>query len=95
MSERAIVDSIRRLLKTRGAWFIKTTGVAVAGVPDLLCCYRGFFLAIEVKQPGKRPRPLQQHQLNQITAAHGLALCATSADQVAEQLDRIDQEARP
>lgn len=95
MSERAIVDSIRRLLRNRGAWFIKTTGVAVAGVPDIVACYRGFFLAIEVKQPGRRPRPLQQHQLDRITAASGLALCATSADQVALELDRIDQEARP
>jgi Holliday junction resolvase len=95
MSERAIVDRIRRLLQKRGAWFVKTTGVSVAGIPDLICCHRGFFIAIEVKQPGRHPTPAQRHQLDSVTRAHGLAIVATSPHQVAEQLDRIDQESRP
>lgn len=93
MSERAIVDAIRRLLQKRGVWFVKTTGVSVAGIPDLLCCHRGFFIAIEVKQPGRKPPPAQQHQLDSIARTHGLAIVAITPDQVAAELDRIDQEA--
>jgi len=95
MSERAIVDNIRRLLTNRGAWHTKTTGVATVGIPDILACHNGKFIALEVKTPGRRPRPTQQRQLDLITRANGLALCVTNTHQVTAELDRIDQEAKP
>lgn len=95
MSERAIVDAIRRLLQRRGAWFVKTTGVSVTGIPDLIVIYKGFGIGVEVKQPGRQPTPAQRYQLDSIERAHGLAIVATSPDQVREQLDLIDQESRP
>lgn len=90
MAEDAIVRAIKRLLDRRGAWHIKTTGVAVNGCPDILACYRGHFLAIEVKTLHGVVRPNQHRQLELITRAGGTALVARSADDVNVALQIID-----
>ena len=94
MSEAAVQDRIHRVLKRRGAWFVKThgTGVGRVGLPDDLACYRGRFLAIEVKQPGGKPTRLQAHELGRIRRAGGVALVATSPKEVERVLDDIDQQ---
>ena len=47
---------------------------------------RGRFLAIEVKRSGKKPTALQQAYLDQVRDAGGLALVATSIDDLRKQL---------
>lgn len=97
-SEKAITEAIKKLLKRRGAWVVKFHGggqgpyKTKVGVPDLLCCYRGRFLAIEVKQPGKKPSPIQQHEIEQIVAAGGVAEVAADTATVEACLDQIDKE---
>lgn len=91
MSEDAIVRAIKRTLDRRGAWHIKTTGVSLAGCPDILACYRGHFLAIEVKTLVGRVHPNQQRQLELVDHAGGTAFVATSKDDVDDVLDRIDR----
>jgi hypothetical protein len=46
----------------------------------------GVFLAIEVKQPGEKPRGDQQAFLQDIRAQGGVALCVHSLDELEEQL---------
>lgn len=93
MAENAIVARIQRHLTGRGAWHVKATGVALNGCPDILACYRGHFLAIEVKTPHGTVRPNQRYQLDKIDDAGGQAIVARSIDPVKLALDRIDQEA--
>lgn len=73
--ERAIVAEIRRGLHRLGYWTVKVHGdqYQVGGVPDLLCCCDGRFVAFEAKRPGEEPTPLQLYTLDEIRKAGGVA----------------------
>ena len=67
MKEKDIVNAIKKALNEKGAWVVKTHGSPhLAGLPDILCCYQGRFVAIEVKKPDTRytVTPRQQAFLN-------------------------------
>lgn len=51
-----------------------------SGVPDLLCCVNGNFLALEVKAERGRPSALQLHSLKSIDKAGGIALLVYPKD---------------
>lgn len=76
MREKAFENKLKALLKAKGCYVVKYFGCAFsqAGVPDILCCVNGKFLAIEVKGDGGRPSPLQLHNIEQIEAAGGHAV---------------------
>src|SRR5690606_8320365 len=70
MTEAAITEAIMKWLRARGAYVIKTYGGPYRrGLPDLIGVYRGRALALEVKRPGGRPTPLQEHELGRWAAA--------------------------
>ena len=74
--EKNFENKIKKILKERGAWFLKTfsNGIQRAGVPDLLVCYKGQFIGIEVKAEKGVISPLQIRELNQIREAGGYGL---------------------
>jgi Holliday junction resolvase len=92
VSERAITDSIRRLLTRRGAWHFKThgTGMGRVGIPDIIAVYKGRPLALEVKQPGRRPTAIQNHELQSARRAGAIAAVVYDTDEVRRILDAID-----
>lgn len=60
---------------------------AKSGVPDILCCSnKGIFVAIEMKKPGEKPKPLQKAYLKAINSIGGIAFYATSVDEVKNNL---------
>lgn len=60
------------------------------GDPDLLVCYKGNFLALELKKSERdKARPLQEHILKQVTQAGGFARVVSP-----ESLDIILAEIR-
>lgn len=54
----------------------------MAGLPDLICCYKGRFFGIEVKQPGQRPTPRQVFVHSLIKRAGGEVVVATCVEDV-------------
>ena len=61
----------------KGVWFIKYWGgggFTKSGVPDILCCVCGRFLAIEVKASNGHPTELQCSTLSKIDEAGGMAI---------------------
>ena len=62
--------------KLDNLWVLKTQEKTRKGVPDLLICANGKFVAIELKAYKKNPDPLQQFELNCIAASGGVALVA-------------------
>ena len=46
-------------------------GYGKGGVPDRVICYRGRFIAIEVKALGKKATPRQEQRIDEIRAAGG------------------------
>lgn len=94
--EKNFENKIKKILKERGAWFLKTfsNGIQRAGVPDLLVCYRGRFIGIEVKAEKGVISPLQIRELSQISGADGyvLVIRPSNLNDLIEILDEIDEE---
>ena len=74
--EGKVKEKVRRILKKVGAWFTMPRGgpYGRAGVPDFLCCYRGYFLAIECKAGDNQPTDGQLSQIAAVRDAGGLAI---------------------
>lgn len=61
-----------------------------SGTPDLLGCIRGRFVAVELKQPGKVPTPLQMKRLRDWARAGALAGWATTEVELDALLAHVD-----
>lgn len=61
------------------------------GIPDILACLNGQFLAIEVKAEGKLSTvtPIQNFQIGGIQAAGGIAFAADSIESVKQVLTNV------
>jgi len=94
MLEKDIVNAIKKMLITNGAWVVKTHGsIHTAGLPDLLACYQGQFIALEVKRPETRHTVTARQQafLDAIEAAGGVAGVVTSCSDVRSLFeDRVE-----
>ena len=75
-AEKQFEDKIKAYLKERGHWFVKyfANRNTRAGVPDILACVRGRFVAIEVKASTGKPSELQLYNVRQIRQAGGIAI---------------------
>lgn len=93
MAERDIVAAILRLLKKTPKCFCwKEHGgmYGTAGIPDIIACIDGRFVAFEVKTETGRLTKLQEVTLQKIRDAGGHAYKVTSAAEVAEILHRLE-----
>lgn len=91
--ETRIVTKIRTALRDRGAWMVKLHGEAMQlrGLPDLLVCYKGVFVAMEAKVPGREATDLQRDTLEEIEKAGGVACTVHSPQEAIAILDMIDK----
>lgn len=84
--EADIQSKIIKYLKSKGAFVVKTIVLTTSGVPDILCCYKGYFIAFEVKTATNEATPLQKATLKRIKNAKGLGAVVRSVDDVKECL---------
>ena len=69
--QRKILQYLRQVPQ---CYVIKVIVANHSGVPDILCCIKGDFVAFEVKaDAGKKATPLQQHEMGKIWDALGQA----------------------
>lgn len=83
--EQHIQTSIMKYIKSIGGLPIKQNQIGIyaqAGVPDIIACIKGRFVAIEVKQPGKKPEPIQEMFLESINKKGGIAFWTDNLDRV-------------
>jgi len=95
MKESAINRKIQRLLADKGAYVVKTIATNRAGVPDILACLDGKFIAIEGKTATGVVSRLQEAHLRQIKAAGGVAVVAKSVDEVRDLLIKLQKADLP
>ena len=85
MKESAIVKSILSYLKTvDNCFFWKEHGgmYGTAGIPDIICCLNGWFVAFEVKNETGKVTKLQDATLRKIMLAGGRAVVVRSVEDV-------------
>lgn len=64
------------LLESCGAYYFfpVTGGYGRSGIPDIIVCYRGLYLAIECKAGKNKPTALQEAEMLKIRNAGGTTL---------------------
>jgi len=74
--EGKVKATVVKLLKQHGVYYFfpATYGMGRSGVPDIICCIKGKFLAIECKAGSNKTTALQNRELNAIIDAGGIAL---------------------
>lgn len=74
--EKKVKDKVVSILKDAGAYYFfpATHGFGRSGVPDVVACVNGRFLAIECKAGGNKPTALQEREIKAIRAAGGVAI---------------------
>lgn len=75
-AETRFKTQVMRYLNQIGTYTVKQHGnmFTKKGVPDLLVCLNGSFLALELKAENGKPSELQLYQIQQINKAGGVAL---------------------
>ena len=92
--EGKVKDACKKFLKERGAWFFMpvSNGMGQVGIPDIIICYKGIFVAIETKAPGKKANITanQERVIEAIRNADGFAWVVDNPDDMPMLFDVID-----
>lgn len=89
--EQDIQTSIMDFIYSIGGLPIKQNQIGIygqAGVPDILSCIKGRFVAIEVKVPGETPKAHQKAFLEAITECGGVSMWTDNLNKVKEVLKK-------
>ena len=76
-AETLFQEKVEKYLSLKGAFWIKYWGGGIysrAGMPDLMCCVKGHFLALELKTPEGKASELQKYNIDKIRKAGGIGL---------------------
>ena len=74
--EGKVKASVTKVLREEGVYYFfpATHGYGRSGVPDIVCCVSGKFLAIECKANGNKPTALQIREIEAIRRSDGCAV---------------------
>ena len=74
--EGRVKDKVTKLLKSHNVYYFfpVTGGYGMSGIPDIVCCHNGRFVAIECKAGKNKTTALQDRQLEMIRQSGGIAL---------------------
>ena len=89
--EAKVKKRIKETLDSMGAYFLQPigTGFGSNGAPDIIACYKGFFIGIEAKAGKGKTTALQEFNLTRIKFNDGLALVIneTNVSQLRELIE--------
>lgn len=91
--EKNFENRVKKFLEDEGYWFVKFFANAYTkkGVPDILACCNGYFLAVEVKAQNGRPSDLQKWNIQKIqqSGGYGVILYPDQFDDFKELVHHI------
>ena len=75
-AEKNFENRLKKFLEDEGCWFVKffANAYTKSGIPDLLVCCNGYFVAVEVKAPNGKPSELQKRNIKQINEQDGFGV---------------------
>jgi Holliday junction resolvase len=95
VKEQDIQAEIMNYIRSRGGIAIKQNEIGIyseAGVPDIIVCYKGLFVAVETKRPKKKPTVIQQKYIDDINKNGGAATKLVSIEGAKKFLDWVDYQ---
>jgi len=93
MLEKDITNKILKYLKSLDNCFcFKEHGgkYGTTGIPDIICCFNGRFLAFEVKTEKGKLSKLQEVTIQKINDSKGKAFKVTSLEEVKTILEKLE-----
>jgi Holliday junction resolvase len=90
--ESRLSRQIMAMIRERGGFCFKVAASEqmMVGLPDIIICYKGYFLAFETKMPEGRVSEMQAYRHKLIRRAEGFVLVPRSVAEARAALDRID-----
>jgi Holliday junction resolvase len=89
--EAKVKKKVKETLHSMGAYFLQPigTGFGSMGAPDIVVCYKKFFIGVECKAGRGKLTALQQDNLKRISDNGGLALVIneTNVSQLRELIE--------
>ena len=95
MNEAALIQRIRKYLATvPECFFWKEHGgqYGTAGIPDVIVCHKGRFIALEAKVGKNKPTKLQAATIDKIRQAGGAAAVVCSVEDVRVVLEESEAD---
>lgn len=91
MLESKIQKEILAYLRKNKVFHIRFQAQSnINGVPDIICCYKGLFIGLELKQENGRATDLQKKKLETINNSGGIGVIIKSLEEVITLFDLID-----
>lgn len=86
-NENKVKESVQEFLDSLGAYHFKVHGSVYmrAGIPDIICCYKGRFIGIETKDGDNKTSALQEAHGRKIKRCNGIFIVAYSAEDVRKE----------
>ena len=90
MLEKTIEQALVRATKKAGGIAPKLTSPANAGMPDrIIILPNGKICFVELKAPGKKPRPLQTRQMQRLTNLGCMVRALDNPQKIPELINEI------
>lgn len=89
MNEQFIESQLKKAVEASGGLCWKLVCPGTSGVPERICLMNSQAVFVELKAPGKQPRPIQQRRMNQLRQQGFTALVVDSVDGIQEVLDAL------
>lgn len=86
--EGKVKDQVKGYLELKGVWYFMpvSNGMGRHGIPDIIVCAYGCFLAIECKAGNGKVTALQEREMQRIQAAGGYAIVVNDDIDTFEEL---------
>lgn len=84
--------NIRKDVKGIGGWWLNFHGGSVympRGIPDIVGCYKGRFIAFEVKRFGEKPTAIQRHTIKTLKNCGAIIEVVYSVNDVKSIMERL------
>ena len=94
MNERDLTTKILKAIKTNYplAFCYKVCDRFTSGIPDILACYKGYFIGLELKVYPNKTSKIQEYVMKQIKASKGYAVICYSVEDAMIVFKSIDGE---
>ena len=91
MREKIVEGKLNKAVRQSGGLALKFVSPGFNGVPDRLLLFPGGRLAFcEVKAPGEKPRPLQEHRMEQLREMGFRVYVVDSVEQIGAMICEIE-----